>query len=107
MSGAELQREMHLVQRLLFLDPLVAYNTNDSDFSIAQLNSLPEPVSLYLVVPPSDQERLKPLFRLLLSQNNQTLTREVETHRPAPRQAGWWPRTQVLGATFDLTFLPR
>ena len=40
----------------LFRDPLVARSTSTSDFRIADLMNLDHPVSLYLVVPPSDLE---------------------------------------------------
>ena len=44
----------------LYSDPLVAQNTSASDFSIGDLVSHERPVSLYLVVPPSDKIRLRP-----------------------------------------------
>jgi type IV secretion system protein VirD4 len=75
----------------VFLDPIISRNTNDSDFCAAQLNTYGDPISLYLVVPPSDKERLKPLFRLIINQITQILTREVDTHRPQPR-VGLWQR---------------
>ena len=48
----------------LFRDPLVARATSTSDFRIADLMNLDHPVSLYLVVPPSDLSRLRRLIRL-------------------------------------------
>ena len=50
----------------LYRDPLVAANTADSDFSILDLLESDYPVSLYLVVPPSDKARLMPLMRLMI-----------------------------------------
>jgi len=41
----------------LYVDPLVASNTSASDFSVRDLVSQERPISLYLVVPPSDKER--------------------------------------------------
>jgi type IV secretion system protein VirD4 len=60
----------------LYRDPLVAKNTEDSDFQIHDLMNHEEPVSLYLVVRPADKDRLKPLMRLILNQIVRTLTRD-------------------------------
>lgn len=80
----------------LWLDPLVAENTSSSDFSAEQLNSLPQPVSLYLVVPAADIERLRPLIRLMVIQIGNRLTRTIErTPSAAPAaaaQRGMWQR---------------
>ena len=51
----------------LYVDPLVASNTSASDFSVRDLVSQERPISLYLVVPPSDKERLRPLIRLIFT----------------------------------------
>jgi type IV secretion system protein VirD4 len=51
----------------LYSDPVVASNTSASDFTIADLVNRDEPVSLYLVVPPSDKIRLRPLIRLMFT----------------------------------------
>lgn len=51
----------------LYLEPIVAKNTSQSDFSISDLQNHEKPVSLYLVVPPSDKERLRPLLRLFFT----------------------------------------
>ena len=45
---------------ILYSDPLVQRSIEDSDFTINDLKHFKYPVSLYLVVPPSDIERLKP-----------------------------------------------
>jgi type IV secretion system protein VirD4 len=52
----------------LYRDPLVSRNTAQSDFKVRDLMNGDKPVSLYLVVPPSDKERLRPLIRLLITQ---------------------------------------
>ena len=62
----------------LFRDPLVARATSTSDFRIADLMNLDHPVSLYLVVPPSDLGRLRRLIRLVLNQVGQRLTERME-----------------------------
>lgn len=47
-----------------YLDPVLAANTAVSDFCIDDLMNYRQPVSLYLVTPPSDLLRLSPIFRL-------------------------------------------
>lgn len=49
----------------LYRDPIVADNTRESDFTIESL--MMQKTALYLVVPPSDKDRLKPLLRLILN----------------------------------------
>ena len=51
----------------LYSDPLVSKNTSASDFTINDLVNHERPVSLYLVVPPSDKIRLRPLIRLIFT----------------------------------------
>jgi type IV secretion system protein VirD4 len=64
----------------LYRDPLIAANTAHSDWRIADLMDGETPMSLYLVVPPSDISRTKPLVRLIL---NQIARRLTETLQPA------------------------
>lgn len=52
----------------VWADPLVAEKTSRSDFTAGDLVCSENPVSLYFQVPPSDDERLRPLTRLILSQ---------------------------------------
>ena len=61
----------------LYRDPIVAKNTADSDFTIKDLMQSDEPLSLYLVIPPSDINRLRPLFRLIINQICRRLTEEL------------------------------
>ena len=58
----------------LYRDPVVAEVTSRCDWRIADLISGERPVSLYLVVPPSDISRTKPLVRLILNQIGRRLT---------------------------------
>jgi type IV secretion system protein VirD4 len=60
----------------LYRDPLVRKNTSRSDFRIHDLMNHDQPVTLYLVVRPSDKDRLRPLVRLVLNQIVRTLTRD-------------------------------
>jgi len=63
----------------LYRDPTVAAVTARCDWRIADLVDATHPVSLYLVVPPSDISRTKPLIRLLLNQIGRRLTESLET----------------------------
>lgn len=63
----------------LYRDPVVARVTARCDWRIADLVGSREPVSLYLVVPPSDINRTKPLIRLILNQVGRRLTEELNT----------------------------
>ena len=58
----------------LFRNEVVAANTATCDFAIEDLVHHESPVSLYLVVPPSDVSRTRPLIRLLINQIGRRLT---------------------------------
>ncbi|MCR8959842.1 conjugal transfer protein TraG [Variovorax sp. S2] len=62
----------------LYRDPTVAEVTSRCDWRIADLISAKYPVSLYLVVPPSDISRTKPLIRLILNQIGRRLTESLD-----------------------------
>jgi type IV secretion system protein VirD4 len=68
----------------LYRDPTVAEVTNRCDWRIADLIGAEHAVSLYLVVPPSDISRTKPLIRLLLNQIGRRLTETLELTADAP-----------------------
>ncbi|MBA3916361.1 MAG: type IV secretory system conjugative DNA transfer family protein [Acidobacteriales bacterium] len=61
----------------LYSDPLVAKNTSASDFTIDDLVNHERPMSLYLVVPPSDKIRLRPLIRLMFTMTVNRLTEKM------------------------------
>lgn len=61
----------------LYRDPVVAKVTARCDWRIADLVSGRQPASLYLVVPPSDIARTKPLIRLILNQIGRRLTEDL------------------------------
>lgn len=65
----------------LYADPIVAANTATSDFTIRDLMNADSPVSLYLVVPPSDDARLRPLMRLMLQQFGRRLTEDLGIYK--------------------------
>jgi len=62
----------------LYRDPTVAHATSASDFRIRDLMFGEQPMSLYLVIPPSDLSRTKPLVRLILNQIGRRLTESLE-----------------------------
>ena len=72
----------------LYRDPTVAEVTSKCDWRIADLMQADKPVSLYLVIPPSDISRTKPLVRLILNQIGRRLTEElvVSGNNTAKRQ---------------------
>lgn len=61
----------------LYRDPTVAEVTSKCDWRIADLMNADKPVSLYLVIPPSDISRTKPLVRLILNQIGRRLTEKL------------------------------
>jgi type IV secretion system protein VirD4 len=62
----------------LYRDPVVAEVTSRCDWRIADLVEGDKPATLYLVVPPSDISRTKPLVRLILNQIGRRLTEDLE-----------------------------
>jgi len=61
----------------LYRDPVVATVTRRCDWRIADLVEA-DPCALYLVVPPSDVSRTKPLVRLILNQIVRRLTESLD-----------------------------
>ncbi len=74
----------------LYRDPTVAETTSACEWRIADLVDAERPVSLYLVIPPSDISRTKPLVRLILNQIGRRLTEKLES------EAGKNNRHQLL-----------
>lgn len=74
----------------LYRDPTVARTTSVCDWRVADLMWGAQPLSLYLVIPPSDISRTKPLVRLMLNQIGRRLTEEL-VGNPDQR-----PRHQLL-----------
>jgi type IV secretion system protein VirD4 len=62
----------------LYRDPVVSAVTSRCDWRIEDLVGQERPVSLYLVVPPSDISRTKPLIRMILNQVGRRLTEGLE-----------------------------
>jgi type IV secretion system protein VirD4 len=65
----------------LYRDPVVATVTRRCDWRIRDLVEGAKPTTLYLVVPPSDISRTKPLVRLILNQIGRRLTEELASKR--------------------------
>ena len=61
----------------LYRDPVIAKVTRQCDWRIADLVDPARAVTLYLVVPPSDISRTKPLIRLILNQLGRRLTEDL------------------------------
>jgi len=62
----------------LYRDPVVAKVTHHCDWRICDLVEGDRPTTLYLVVPPSDISRTKPLVRLILNQIGRRLTEDLQ-----------------------------
>ncbi|GAB1394094.1 conjugal transfer protein TraG [Rhodocyclaceae bacterium] len=78
----------------LYRDPIVADNTRVSDFTIESL--MQQKTSLYLVVPPSDKDRLKPLLRLVINQVVRRLTEHMEFDQTGQGKARYPHRLLLL-----------
>ncbi len=81
----------------LYRDPVVARVTRQCDWRIADLVSGKQPATLYLVVPPSDISRTKPLIRLVLNQIGRRLTEELHAKRPRHRMLFMLDEFPALG----------
>jgi len=69
----------------LYRDPIVSAVTSRCDWRIDDLVTPGRPVTLYLVVPPSDISRTRPLIRLILNQIGRRLTEGLDSARHRPR----------------------
>jgi type IV secretion system protein VirD4 len=61
----------------LYRDPIVAEATSRCDWRISDLTSSNRPTTLYIVIPPSDISRTRPLIRLMLNQIGRRLTEDL------------------------------
>lgn len=64
----------------LYRDPVVAEVTRRCDWRISDIVGGQRPATLYLVVPPSDINRTKPLIRLMLNQIGRRLTEDLQAN---------------------------
>ena len=65
----------------VYRDPVIAQVTGQSDWRISDLVEGKQPASFYLVVPPSDISRTKPLIRLILNQIGRRLTEDLDAQK--------------------------
>jgi type IV secretion system protein VirD4 len=61
----------------VYRDPLLANATRDSDFSINDLVNGERPKSLYMVIPASDIDRLRPIIRIMVNLICRRLTEQA------------------------------
>ncbi|MEJ7606128.1 MAG: type IV secretory system conjugative DNA transfer family protein [Bryobacteraceae bacterium] len=71
----------------VYADPLLRRNTAASDFTVDDLVNFEKPVSLYIVVPPSDWLRLTPLVRLTFTLIVNRLTQRMAFAPPPTQEA--------------------
>lgn len=62
----------------IYSDPLVRQNTAASDFTVNDLVNQARPVSLYIVIPPSDRVRMAPILRLIFTLIVNRLTQRMD-----------------------------
>lgn len=99
----------------LFDDPVVADVTSGpSDFRLTDMQYAPNPVSFYLVVPPGDMLRVRPLLRLLFVQMGarltETLDPDADKHRllmmldefPTLGKLEWFEAALAYVAGYDI-----
>ncbi|MGE4278202.1 MAG: type IV secretory system conjugative DNA transfer family protein [Magnetospirillum sp.] len=51
----------------LYRDPIIARNVSGCDFRLDDLMNGDRPAALYMIIPPSDIDRLRPLLRIILN----------------------------------------
>ena len=71
----------------LYRDPLVAQITSTSDFTISDLVEATHPVSLYMIIPSSDDTRITPLVRLMWSQIGRRLMEQHQSQSARAKSA--------------------
>ncbi len=62
----------------LYIDPVISNNTSKSEFKINDLMNANKPMSLYLVLNPTDKSRIMPLIRLIMNQLLRRLLEDLE-----------------------------
>ncbi len=81
----------------LYRDPVVATVTRRCDWHIADIVGGEQPATLYLVVPPSDISRTKPLVRLVLNQIGRRLTEDLHARERRHRMLMMLDEFPALG----------
>ncbi|AYG66050.1 conjugal transfer protein TraG [Rhizobium sp. CCGE531] len=81
----------------LYRDPVVATVTRRCDWRITDIVGGEQPATLYLVVPPSDISRTKPLVRLVLNQIGRRLTEDLHARESRHRMLMMLDEFPALG----------
>ncbi len=66
-----------MTQLSLYADPIIARNIAHSDFKLNDLMNGDKPAALYIIIPPSDIDRLRPLIRVIFNIMLRRLTAEM------------------------------
>lgn len=90
----------------LYLDPIVAMNTNCSDFLVRDLMTHSRPVTLYFVVGPGDMERMTPLTRLFYALFIRRNAAEMEFENGRSKKSYTFPLLMILDEMTSLRKLP-
>lgn len=90
----------------LYLDPIVANNTNRSDFLVRDLMTGEKPVSLYYVVNSDDMERLTPLTRLFYAIFIRRNASEMEFENGRSKASYTHPLLMIIDEAASLQKLP-
>ncbi|ART61439.1 hypothetical protein CBP36_20955 (plasmid) [Acidovorax carolinensis] len=90
----------------LYLDPIVANNTNRSDFLVRDLMTGKKPVSLYYVVNSDDMERLTPLTRLFYAIFIRRNASEMEFENGRSKANYTHPLLMIIDEAASLQKLP-
>lgn len=90
----------------LYLDPIVANNTNRSDFLVRDLMTGTKPVSLYYVVNSNDMERLTPLTRLFYAIFIRRNAAEMEFENGRSKANYTHPLLMIIDEAASLQKLP-
>lgn len=67
-----------ITELALYADPIIARNTSTSDFTLNDLVNGDRPTALYMVVQPSDIDRLRPLVRIVMNLLTRRLTENLD-----------------------------
>ena len=83
------------VQLRLYSDPLIARNIETSDFRLDELMNGDAPAALYIIIRPSDIDRLRPLIRVIMNIFLRRLTERME-FAEGRSQAGYKNRLLLM-----------
>ena len=82
----------------LYRDPVIAGATGGSDFRVEDLVDHARPMTVYLVIPPRDLTRVRPLVRLMVDQIVRGLTLDLPSEAPRPDDSGLKRRLGSFGS---------